>query len=336
MENLRLAKHHGLGNDFLVLLMNGDEKAALERLVDDLPEFARGTCHRRTGVGADGLILGTLPDTERSSLDADGPDSTGATGPIRVQMTLFNSDGSSAAVSGNGMACLVHEVARSKVSGMDADGGAEVLDDHFLVVTVETEDGSRAVSLDAELKATETGSLRLADPFAEVHMPNVVPGPAIAAELDKQINEAFGSKQRGTGDVGNPHLVINSGRPVDAEETCRLGAAFEAHYPSGINVEFIWRSGHGDSGSADPSSLGMSVWERGAGLTQACGTGAVTAAVLARDWGLVEPNSDTIVEMPGGEATISTDGDDDHPVLCIPVEHLGDYEWPLHATSLDA
>lgn len=250
-------------------------------------------------------------------------------------MTLFNSDGSSAEVSGNGLACLANAVARTFVTGMELDQGAEAPDE-LLALTVDTADGARRVTLSAEFATAENGSVELRDPLAEVHMPHVTRGPDISAALDEHISQALGAVQRDTGDVGNPHLVINAGRPINARDTADLGAAFEAHFPRGINVEFIWRTEQGDADSEDSSSIGMSVWERGAGLTQACGTGAVTAAVRAQDWGLVVPGAEIYVDMPGGEATVSTDAGDGHPILSVWVEHLGDHEWPLGAPTLDA
>ena len=250
-------------------------------------------------------------------------------------MTLFNSDGSRAEVSGNGLACLANEVARTFVGGMEISDGAGAPDE-LLELTVDTADGVRRVTLSAELATAEGGSVELVHPLAEVHMPHVACGPDIPAALNEHISRTLGSVQRETGDVGNPHLVINAGRPINTRDTADLGAAFEAHFPRGINVEFIWQTKRKDSESADSTSIGMSVWERGAGLTQACGTGAVTAAVRAQDWGLVVPGAETLVEMPGGEATVSTDEDDGHPILSVWVEHLGDHEWPLDAPSLDA
>ena len=329
MNTIRFAKHHALGNDFLVALAPPHEQAAPELPGFDGPALASRLCDRSGGIGADGLILATDQSLGQPDSTPDGPDS-GCREQVRhVRMRLFNSDGSSAEVSGNGLACLAHEAARSLVSSMESHDSAANRDS-VLELTVDTADGTRQVTLDAELATTEDGSLVLVDPYARVHMPNVAPGPGIADELDEQIRKSFGSNQRATGDVGNPHLVINAGRPVGTSETARLGAAFEAHFPVGINVEFIWRTGYGDSAAATPSSIGMSVWERGAGLTQACGTGAVTAAVRARDWGLVEPGVETVVEMPGGEAIILTAGDDGHPVLNVAVEHLGDYERPMN------
>ena len=84
---MRLYKHHGLGNDFLVTF------------VDDLPDspgpLARQLCDRRTGVGADGLLFG-LPGSGGNDL----------------KMVLFNADGSRPEMSGNGIRCLAHAHSR--------------------------------------------------------------------------------------------------------------------------------------------------------------------------------------------------------------------------------
>jgi diaminopimelate epimerase len=83
---MRLTKHHGLGNDFLVLLdLDGTRPVS--------PEEARALCDRRTGVGADGLLR-----------------TTGGTAGAQVTMQLFNADGSVAEMSGNGIRCLAQAV----------------------------------------------------------------------------------------------------------------------------------------------------------------------------------------------------------------------------------
>ncbi|MEO6652683.1 MAG: diaminopimelate epimerase [Ilumatobacteraceae bacterium] len=79
MTSLTLTKHHGLGNDFLVVF---------HPEVDDLPALARRVCDRRRGIGADGLLVGET---------ADG---------YAAQMVLFNADGSRAEMSGNGIRCF--------------------------------------------------------------------------------------------------------------------------------------------------------------------------------------------------------------------------------------
>ena len=113
---MRLTKHHGLANDFLVAL---DEVNGRALTVDG--GLARRLCDRRTGIGADGLIHGARPD-------ATAP--TGAD----VVMHLFNSDGSRAEMSGNGIRCLVQALALAR----DTDGGS---------FTVLTDGGVRTLEL---------------------------------------------------------------------------------------------------------------------------------------------------------------------------------------------
>jgi len=85
MTSLTLTKHHGLGNDFLVAFDPG---------VADPAAFARSVCDRRTGIGADGLLVGTA---------AEG---------YTARMTLYNADGSRAEMSGNGIRCFAQAVAK--------------------------------------------------------------------------------------------------------------------------------------------------------------------------------------------------------------------------------
>src|SRR5688500_9360906 len=93
---LHCSKHHGLGNDFLVALT--------DRVPHDAAELARRVCHRRTGIGADGFIVG-LPSSR------DG---------IDLVMHLWNANGSIAEISGNGIRCLAHaEARRRRVSSLD-------------------------------------------------------------------------------------------------------------------------------------------------------------------------------------------------------------------------
>ena len=84
MTTLTLTKHHGLGNDFLVVFNPG---------VDDLPALARQLCDRRRGIGADGLLVAE---------SAEG---------FAARMTLYNADGSRAEMSGNGIRCFAQALA---------------------------------------------------------------------------------------------------------------------------------------------------------------------------------------------------------------------------------
>ena len=87
MADLELTKHHGLGNDFLVVF---------HPHVEDLPALARRLCDRRLGIGADGLLVG---ESEPG---------------LAARMALFNSDGSQAEMSGNGIRCFAQALARRR------------------------------------------------------------------------------------------------------------------------------------------------------------------------------------------------------------------------------
>ncbi len=94
-------------------------------------------------------------------------------------------------------------------------------------------------------------------------------------------------------EIGNPHLVAlvdNAG----SHDPRIVGPEIEADYPNGINVHMI--------DVKDRSTIRLVVWERGAGYTEACGSGACAAAWAASKWGLVDDRVEVI--MPGGSATV--------------------------------
>jgi diaminopimelate epimerase len=252
-----LSKHHGLGNDFLVAL---DDRNGRALSIDGA--VARALCDRRRGLGADGLIHGAQPSDEQA---AHG---------IHVVMHLYNSDGSRAEMSGNGVRCLGQAVVQSR-GGADAPVRVEVL----------TDAGRR--SLDVR-PGTGPEAVEVS-----VAMGRPRRGPRVAEAL-----EDFLKGRHGTVDMGNPHLVILVANP-DGVDLTTEGAWLEKQFPHGVNVEYIAPDGAG--------GLNLRVWERGAGITEACGTGACAAAFEAHRWGLV--GDEVRVTMPGGAAVVQLDGD---------------------------
>ncbi|MDG2427895.1 MAG: diaminopimelate epimerase [Acidimicrobiales bacterium] len=247
---MHLTHHHGLGNDFLI--------AFVEKVPSDGPALARWLCDRRSGLGdldkgADGLIFGT------SSQEGH---------PV---FTLFNSDGSKAAVSGNGLRCFGQALARR-------DGIVN------LDVVVETGAGPRRVVVDGHPDAIEVR--------ATVEMGAPGPGPLFDG-LDLGLVGVDVLNILSV-DLGNPHLVLL----VDAIDTVDLGVigpSVEAHFsPVGCNIHLMT--------VVDRSIVRLRPWERGVGLTEACGTGACAAAYAANQWGLVD--STVEVQMSGGSATV--------------------------------
>ena len=153
-------------------------------------------------------------------------------------------------------------------------------------------------------------------------MRKVDSGPEIPRELEERIGGTFGGNLRhlGTGNVGNPHLVIAlAGPPIAGDPSelsnratelgdciTRLGTAYEAYFDDGINVEFIWPHSWNPAEPDQAWSLMMSVWERGAGLTVSCGSGSIVAATLAHRWGFVRSPNDRpqVAVDQDGEASL--------------------------------
>jgi diaminopimelate epimerase len=144
-----------------------------------------------------------------------------------------------------------------------------------------------------------------------VDMGAAKPGPAVPGPVAEELGERYT-----TVDLGNPHLVIETAAP-DAVELETRGAWLEQQFADGINVEFIAKD------SAQPNAIVVRVWERGAGVTRACGTGACAAAYAAERWGLVD--GPVTVEMPGGAAEVQLG---DPVVLVGPAAFIATIEVP--------
>ncbi len=259
---LSLTKHHGLGNDFLVLI-DLDGAVAVDG------DLARAACDRTTGVGADGFIRARR---------TDGAD---------VRMELWNADGSPAELSGNGLRCLGQALVLTGT--VDAD-----------VLTVETAKGHH------ELAVAPTDDPAVHDVVAEMGAVTVE-GPAVDWLLPGVTDAAFAR-------IENPHLVLHVPEPIHGPDLDAVGLEANDSVPGGVNVEVIRAAG---------GELVLEVFERGAGRTQACGTGACAAATVAHGWGLV--GEQVAVHMPGGTARI---GVGDTVTLGSPVVAVARVAWP--------
>ena len=249
-------------------------------------DMARVVCDRHLGVGsqpgyvhstgADGFIVGVHNSTDGERVE-------------RIRMHLLNADGSFAETSGNGLACLAHAALDEGLVEPDAV--------HF-----ETGAGLQTchISESAVTRSSHPGAdARDASRRVGVEFPPVADDPTIPAELAHRIERDFRDDlvRYGTGEVGNPHLVVALRRGLDADRTAQFGAEYETYFPEGINVEFIWLEGQ----AVDQMRLRMAVWERGVGITHSCGSGSVVAATLARRWGLVpDGNSVAMITVPRG------------------------------------
>jgi diaminopimelate epimerase len=181
-------------------------------------------------------------------------------------MELLNADGGRAEMSGNGISCLVQAVRRAGIVATDT-------------VTVATDAGPRTVTAAGDRMTVDMGPAKVVD------------------EYDFGW---FGLSLRHVArvDVGNPHLVlhVDTLKGVDLEA---IGEWANKNTAGGTNVELCVE---GDA----RHSIAMAVYERGVGLTEACGTGACAVAAAAVHWDVAD--SPVTVLQPGGP-TVITVGD---------------------------
>lgn len=223
----------------------------------------------RAFVDAHGSRLGRAWCARHRGIGADGLIfGLASTEPgAGLDMVLVNADGSLAEISGNGIRCLGQAALR--------DGG-----ERAGRIVIDTAAGRRV--LDAS--ATDDPAVDL----LRVEMGAVAAGPTLGP-----LATAQDAIHRGSGDVGNPHIVFHV-ESLDAVDAARDGSPIDAEVPGGSNVHFVVPNG--------PDGIRVVHWERGAGVTEACGSGATVSATLAHAWGLVGER--VSVAMPGGTATI--------------------------------
>jgi diaminopimelate epimerase len=186
-------------------------------------------------------------------------------------MRILNADGSVPEMCGNGLRCVALFVARSR--GLSS---AEL--------TFDTDAGPKPCTIDD----------RGGEGLVTVNMGLVRWTDDVAIELDgKTWNFALA-------DAGNPHAITV--QPATDADILGVGPAVEKHarFPSGTNVEFAT--------VRSPTEIDVIVWERGVGLTQACGTGACATVAVAQTKGLIPAgNHDVTVRLPGGALRIRLD-----------------------------
>lgn len=315
---LRLSKHHSAGNDFLVALVSeplpGSAADLARELFGDPAAAAAALCHRRRGIGADGLVLGVESDDQPRML-AGGDGGDGEALGVQagsVRMRLWNSDGSEAEISGNGLRCLAQAVARSRgVSEIDIDTPAGL---RRCWIEPDGEPVASSALGRVEMGAVTLDALECAVATAESDLGQL----AVALA---QV-EGFTGRWR-TGSVGNPHVVVEVADP-DAVDLESSGLAVESCFDSGANVHFAAAAGF--------RHVRMRIWERGAGVTESCGSGAAVAAAVFDAWETwADPGGDgdrngadeIVVVMPGGETRVHLGPS---VALTGPVVHVADIE----------
>ncbi|ASC72127.1 Diaminopimelate epimerase [Halomicronema hongdechloris C2206] len=231
------------------------------------PEQAMRWCDRNRGIGADGVIF-ALP----AQRDTD------------YTMRIFNADGSEPEMCGNGIRCL----ARFLDALESAEGHPPTLPHAYRIHTL-------GGTITPELQPDGQVKVDMGVPKL---LAQDIPTTLVAREqkvIDQMLRVA-GQTWEVTGvNIGNPHCVTFV-EDVAELPLVTLGPQFEYHpaFPQRVNTEFIQIIG--------PKHLKMRVWERGAGATLACGTGACAALVAAALTGRCDRTA--TVELPGGPLQI--------------------------------
>lgn len=256
-----------------------------EKMLTDINETARKVSDRHFGIGSDGLVLICRSDK------AD------------FRMDMYNSDGSQAEMCGNATRCVgkyVHDKGLTDKT----------------TITLETLAGIKIL----ELNLGDDGTVKT----VRVNMgaPELVPkNIPIDSDKDRFIMEPVevcGREYKVTGvSMGNPHAVTYID-DTDSLEIEKIGPEFETHklFPKKINTEFAQ--------IVDRNTIKMRVWERGAGETLACGTGACATLVASTLNGFVDGEADLV--LLGGTLHIKWDKDDNNVYMTGPAEFVFDGE----------
>ena len=239
---MKFTKMHGIGNDYVYV------NAFEEDLPMEAGRVAELVSDRHFGIGSDGLIL------IKPSLIAD------------FTMEMYNSDGTRGMMCGNGIRCVAkyvydHGMTNKTTLNIETGAGVKKLDlkvKNGKVVQVTVDMGIPALltgGTERPLTADTVSQLRTADIWQEL---------SVKDHIQSVVSIS----------MGNPHAIIFV-EDVNDIPIATIGPLIEHHsfFPDRTNVEFVQVTG--------PDSIRMRVWERGAGETMACGTGACASAVAS-------------------------------------------------------
>ncbi len=288
---LRFTKMHGAGNDYVYVNLFAETLPATPEVLAPL------VSDRHTGIGGDGLIL--ICPSERAD----------------ARMRMFNADGSESEMCGNGVRCV-----------------AKYVYDHGIAsrpeITIET--GRGVLTLQISAGATgkaERIRVNMGEPILEAGaIPTTFPAGRVVDLPLPEIPGFAGDWQTACGleprltcvSMGNPHVMLFC-RDVAAVPLERIGPLLEhaPQFPRRINAHFIQVH--------SPTEITMRTWERGSGITLACGTGACACAVAGQLTG--KTFGRVLAHLPGGDLELEwTPGG---PVYMTgPATEVFTGEWP--------
>ena len=283
---------HGLGNDYVYV-------NCFEEKIEDPARIAQIVSDRHRGIGADGLIL-ICP-----SKTAD------------VRMRMFNADGSEAEMCGNGIRCVAkytYEHKLAKASGAFSVPGQPPCP---ASLSIETGNGVLTVGLITDNSdKVEKVCVNMGQP---VLTPKDIPVKLSGEKAVEEPIEILGQKLLMTCvSMGNPHTIFfcDDVRSIELE---KLGPAIENHslFPNRVNVHFVQVD--------KPTEFTMRTWERGSGITLACGTGACGCCVAVVLTGRCERIC--TAHLPGGDLDLNWCEEDNYVYMTGPAVEVFDGIW---------
>ena len=244
---------------------------AINQKIENRSELAKFVSDRHFGIGSDGLIL--ICPSEKADF----------------RMQMFNQDGSEAEMCGNGIRCVGKFVYDKGLTNKTT-------------ITVETLAGIKTLVMTEKNGKIEAVRVDMGEPILE---PKLIP---VISEENPVKNLQLKAEDREFKftcvSMGNPHAVAFIEEDVNDFDICKYGAKLEVNkaFPNKANIEFI--------NIIDDKTLKMRVWERGAGETLACGTGACASAVAAMLNGYT--SREVTVHLLGGDLKIEWSKADNH------------------------
>lgn len=289
---MRFTKMHGIGNDYVYV--DGFAEPAPE----NPGELAITISDRHFGIGSDGLIL-IVPSDKADA-----------------RMRMFNADGSESEMCGNGLRCVAKYVYDQGIARKDQ-------------LKLETGRGILTVDLEVANGHAERVRVNMGEPILQsADIPTTLPGdPPVNAPMPKLPHtlpnawmDAAGLDPRVTCvSMGNPHAVIYCASVAEVPLEL-VGPYLETAkvFPRRINVHFVQIH--------SPGEVTMWTWERGSGVTLACGTGACAVCVAGVLSGRTERK--LLAHLPGGDLELEWSKADNSVYMTGPATEVFTGEWP--------
>ncbi len=290
---MRFTKMHGSGNDHVYV-------NCFEEKVEDPVRLARVVSDRHKGIGADGLIL--ICPSEKAD----------------VRMRIFNADGSEVEMCGNGLRCVVKYAYEHKLARAGGTFSVPGQQSFNASMNVETGRGVLSVGfLIDEGDKVEKVCVNMGQPIL---VPKDIPVKMDGEKVIEEPIEVLGQELLMTCvSMGNPHAVFFCD-DVGLIELEKLGPAIENHsvFPNRANAHFVQVDG--------VREFTMRTWERGSGITMACGSGACACCVA----GVLTGRGERVctAHLSGGDLELNWSEGDNCVYMTGPAVEVFEGSWP--------